>query len=138
MRTSEWLEQKFEIMLANNFADMDIKNPIFIKFGRKSKRRLGSIALREVRGEQDKMSIIVLNGYFRSEEIPEEVILITIAHELVHYLHGFNSYHEQAHDFPHKGSIVNKELRRRGFSEQLQFQHQWLRVNWKNIIAHNY
>lgn len=138
MRTNQWLERKFEIMIADNFADMDIKNPIFIKFGRKSKRRLGSIALRDVRGEQEKMSVIVLNGHFRSEDIPEEIILVTIAHELAHYLHGFNSYHDKVHQFPHKGSIVNKELRRRGFSDQLKFQRQWLKDNWLKIVVNHY
>lgn len=138
MRTNQWLESKFEQMLADNFANMAIKNPILIKFGRKSKRRLGSIALREVRGEQEKMSIIVLNGYFRSENIPEAVVLVTIAHELAHYLHGFNSYHNKAHNFPHKGSVVNKELRRRGFSDLLKFQRQWLKDNWSKIVVNHY
>lgn len=134
MRTNEWLEQKFEKMLADSFSDLEIKNPIYVKFGRRSKRQLGSISVRQIKGEPERMSLITLTGYFRDEIVPEEIIEVTLAHELVHYLHGFNSDHEQEHEHPHKGSVVNKELRRRGFSQKLTFQRNWLKENWKTIV----
>lgn len=134
MRTHQWLEQKLEKMLQSSFADLQIKNPIFVKFSRRTKRRLGSISLERVEGVAEKMSVITLNGHFRSEDVPEEIIDITLAHELIHYLHGFNSDHEQTHLYPHKGNVVNRELRRRGFSRALRFQKQWLTEHWPKLI----
>ena len=49
------------------------------------------------------------------ELIPEYVIDTTVAHELVHYMHGFFSPHQRLYKHPHKGGIVTKELKKRGF-----------------------
>lgn len=134
MRTHKWLEEQFEQLLRTNFVDLAIKNPIYVRFGRRTSRRLGSISFERIKEEPEKVSVITINGYFRSEVIPKEIVHVTLAHELIHYLHGFNSKHNQIFDFPHKGSIVNKELRHRGFSNELKFQRQWLKEKWEKII----
>jgi len=42
-------------------------------------------------------------------------------------MHGFHSPHPRMFKHPHKGGIVNKELRKRGFIEDIQKEKTWTR-----------
>ena len=62
----------------------------------------------------------------------------TIAHELVHYIHGFNSPMPKMYRHPHKGGVVNKELKKRGFGNMLKLEKKWIRNEWKNIAREEF
>ena len=50
-----------------------------------------------------------------NEIIPEYIIDLTLAHEMIHYMHGFNSPLPKQFRHPHAGSVVDRELKKRGF-----------------------
>lgn len=150
MRDNEYLENLLYDLWENNFCDVPRYNLVIIKFGKYSKRQLGCISLaregskikgilakkREEYEVQDEksISIITITRYFQQEIVPEYVIKATIAHELCHYTHGFNSPLQKRFDKPHQGNIVNKELERRGLLEDQNRADIWLKENWLDII----
>lgn len=148
MRDNEWLKDKLESIWRRYFVDVSYSDKVSIKFGRKSRTRLGSIkqtgALNyrsrlkaesfSLRSKNKNDSIITLTGYFIDERVPEYIIDLTIAHELCHYAHGFSSPLPQLFKYPHKGGVVDKELAKRGFAVQLRDQKKWLKTIWPQII----
>jgi len=135
MRDNEWLEEKLESIWAQYFNDVEKINSIVIKFGKKARSRLGSIKqLHSYKSKNDNDSVITLTGYFKDERVPEYIIDSTIAHELCHYAHGFSSPHPQASKHPHSGGMVDNELKKRGFGQQLKDQKKWLKETWPIII----
>ena len=121
MRTNFWLNQKFQEIKNQSFNDVPLENTVIVKFGQKSRTRLGSIILKKLSGYPTKVSFITITGFMRDEKIPEEIVEITLAHELVHYTHGFSSPRRRLYRFPHQGSIVDSELIKRGLKEKLIF-----------------
>ncbi|MFA6423463.1 MAG: hypothetical protein WCW17_03365 [Patescibacteria group bacterium] len=140
MRNNQWLNQKLEFIWKNFFSDIKKVNPVEISFGRNSKRRFGSIKLnRKLTFLNKKVtpkdkSIITINGYFKSYKIPEFILDLTIAHELAHYAHGFNSAHARNLRYPHQGGVVDKELLDRGLKNMLKLHKQWVKENWQNFL----
>jgi len=134
MRDNLWLIAKLDQIWKKYFSDIERKNQIYIKFGQRACRRLGSI--RQI-NPKDKNSAtkILITGYFMDERVPEEMIGATIAHEIVHYAHGFCSPLPKLSRYPHQGGIVDNELRRRGLCEILDFQKKWLKSDWPKIIG---
>ena len=122
MRNEKFLENILYDLWENHFCDIPRRNLVLIKFGKHSKRQLGSIKLASQRTKikgllkekwhdytvQDdkRVTVITINRYFMDEVIPEFVVRATIAHELCHYAHGFNSPLEKRFDKPHRGSII--------------------------------
>jgi hypothetical protein len=88
--------------------------------------------------KRDFVTIIVINGLFRDEAIPEFVIDSVIAHEMSHYAHGFNSPLPQIHRHPHKGGVIKKELNARDLSALELKQKIWIKENWQNYLNQNY
>jgi len=131
-RNNQWLKDKFLWVWQNHFCDVQIINPIEIKFGQKSRTRFGSIRLRN-----REISRILINGYFKNLEVPEEVVMATIAHEAVHYVHGFSSLHPKIAKYPHRNGIVSKELFKRGLRDLYEFEKKWSKVNWPEFIMKN-
>jgi hypothetical protein len=154
MRNNNYLEERLYLLWEDHFADVPRKNLVLIKFGKKSKRQLGSIRwVRERTGvksllkkrvdeykEQDdkRISLITITKYFQDERIPEYVIDGTIAHELVHYVHGFHSPLQQLYKHPHKGGIVKKELIKRGLGEVHRSAEGWLKHEWRKYLLFNH
>lgn len=135
-RNNQWLKEKFIYLWKRYFSDIDIKNNIIIKFGRPCKTRLGSI---RPKSRFDKStSIITINGHFQNPEIPEFVVEAVIAHEFMHYAHGFASPHKQAYKHPHKGGVVTWDLRERGLDDILKLERIWIKKNWPNFIKTNH
>ena len=136
MRDNVYLKEKMEAIWQTYFADVERPNDIHILFGRYSKRRLASI--RQIR-RHDKNSdtIIHMTQYFKDEAVPEYVIEATIGHELCHYVHGFASPHDQITRHPHRGSIVDNELKKRGLGSQLKLQDKWLKESWPALVGDN-
>ena len=91
-RDEAWLQGVLDKIWDNYFADVPQENDVMIVFGRRAKRRLGSIS---VDPSDRKTSIITMNGLFCSPSIPEYVVEATIVHELTHYEIGRASCRER-------------------------------------------
>ncbi len=125
MRDELWLQERFNKIWETLFQDIKRKNNVIIKFKGRWKNKFGHIRLLK-----DKSSEIVINGLFKNEQIPEFIVDLTLAHELVHYSHGFNSPLEKRHKHPHQGNVVNKELASRGFGELLRREKEFVKKEW--------
>ncbi len=123
VRDNNWLISRLDFLWSNHFSEIPQKNKVFIRFSRVSKFRFGSIRLHP----KTKESLILINGMFREEKVPVEIVDHTIAHELVHYAHGFSSPLEQRHDFPHKGGVIEKEMKSRGLEHLSKAYKAWLK-----------
>lgn len=122
-RDNIWLLSRLDHIWSNFFSDVEQTNPVYIKFGRHSKYRLGSIKL----SKHTKNTFIIITRMFKQVDVPTEVVDQTIAHELVHYAHGFSSFRPRQHRYPHAGGIVNKELKQRGMAYLLKAYKDWVR-----------
>lgn len=138
-RDNEWLQEVLAGMWYRHFQDIDQPNDVVIKFGRPAAARLGSIKwgrkpVKHHDGTVQRRSIITITGYFKDPSIPEEVVTAVIAHELSHYAHGFSSPLYQRYDHPHKGGVVDKEIRARGLGDILKFHKRWMKEHWVNYL----
>lgn len=131
-RNNTWLLSRLDDIWTKHFSDVTQNNPVFIKFGRFSKYRLGSIKLSKTGGK----SYITITGMFKDKKIPQEVIDHTIAHELVHYAHGFSSKKTRLHKYPHAGGIVDKEMRTRGIGDLITAYKSWVK-KYREQLAHD-
>ena len=122
MRENNWLLYRLEKIWASYFSDIDQINKVYIRYGRYSDTRFGSIRMCFT----DRSSHIVVTSKFKNAKIPEEIVDHTIAHELVHYSHGFSSPHPRLHKFPHRGGVIEKELKRRGLAHLVNYYKKWV------------
>lgn len=123
MRDNIWLLSRLDFIWSKYFSDVPQSNRVFVKFGRFARLRLGSIKYDKKSGH----SSITITGMFKNKQIPTEVIDHTIAHELVHYAHGFSSPHRKLHRYPHEGGVVKREMESRGMGPLLKAYQQWIR-----------
>lgn len=130
-RTERWLRGQLDRIWDRYFSDVERANRVDIAFARGWKYRLGMIAL----SESAASTYIGINQLLREPEVPESIITVTIAHELVHYSHGFGSPLPRLYDDPHAGDIVTIDLRRRGLRRELQEYNQWLADCWFSFYA---
>ncbi len=131
-RDQEWLENLLAQIWYEHFLDVAQNNQVKIQYGRKAKRRLGSISLDP---SDRQSSIITINRIFADLQVPEYVIRATIVHELTHYTHGFNSPHKQKQAHPHSGGVIKAEFAERGLEDLYFQQKRWLKNNWAGIVA---
>jgi len=150
-RDDSWLQESLIKIQENHFPDITDGNDIEVCFGRKSKTRLGSIAIREKKyrhrrltklklkflKEESIVSVITINGHFKDPEIPDEVVHGVLAHEFSHFVHGFNSTRKKQYRNPHAGGIITKELQSRGLDDILKAQKRWIKKNWREYIIRN-
>lgn len=132
LRDNSWLLSRLDSLWSKYFEDVTQENPIFIRFGRYSKFRLGSIRL----DSRTNKSYITLTGMFKSPNIPQLVIDHTIAHEMIHYAHGFSSKRVRLHKYPHAGGIVQKEMKKRGMGQLIDGYRSWVKVYRKRLSSH--
>lgn len=128
MRNQLWLNQKLSNIWELLFPEIERKNNVIIKFKGKWKNKFGHI-----KTLKNKDTEIAVNSFFQSSLIPEYIIDLTIAHELIHYSHGFHSPLPKLYSHPHKGGIVTKELKKRGFTNQLKLEKQFVKEEWPKI-----
>ena len=131
-RDNAWLQLMLDKIWDTCFADVEQVNDVRIGFGRRAKRRLGSISLDP---DDRSISVITINSIFKRADIPEFVIEATVFHELTHYAHGFNSPLAQAQAHPHAGGVMRREFAERGMLELYQLQKRWLKEHWPEVIA---
>jgi len=150
MRDRKYLENLMYDLWEENFSDIPRRNLVLIKFGKYSKRQLGSIKLAneytkiksllkknkdDYEAQDDKrVTVITMTKYFQNELVPEYVVSATIAHELCHYAHGFSSPLEKRFEKPHQGNVINKELAKRGLLESQRAADLWLKDHWVGIV----
>lgn len=123
LRDDRWLLSRLDYLWSNHFSDVVQVNPVFIKFGRFSKFRLGSIRFDRFK----KSSLITITSMFKDPGVPIEVVDHTIAHELCHYTHGFSSPNPRLHKYPHHGGVIKQELTSRGLAGQVKAYSLWLK-----------
>ncbi|MGI6423282.1 MAG: hypothetical protein ACOX0X_01500 [Candidatus Dojkabacteria bacterium] len=151
MRDNKYLENLLYDIWENNFSDIPRLNIVLIKYGKYSKRQLGSIKMIKERNifkryiqklglkrdsfDNNSISLILITRYFTDPEVPEYVIRSTIAHELCHYAHGFNSPLKRMYRYPHQGGIIKKELAKRGLADIYKDSKKWLKSNWVKVVS---
>lgn len=131
-RDNNWLLSRFDFVWSKYFEDVTQDNPVFIRFGRYSKYRLGSIRLDRRSGK----SYITVTGMFKDLKIPQDVVDHTLAHELIHYAHGFSSKRVRLHKYPHAGGIVQGEMLKRGMGYLIQSYKVWIKEYRKKLSSH--
>ncbi len=151
VRDNKYLENLLYDIWENHFCDVARLNLVTIKYGKHSKRQLGSIKLikdsrifdRYIKKynlnkelfENPTVSLITLTRYFSYDHIPEYVIKATIVHELCHYTHGFSSPLERIYKHPHRGGIIKKEFQKRELLEIYTNSKKWIKENWLKVIT---
>jgi hypothetical protein len=125
-RSRQWLDTALQEIWHRHFRDVPVVNIVNVAYCRPSKTRLGWIALSES-GRYTQIGINRLLGY---PEVPDDVCIITIAHELVHYGHGFGSPLPKRYADPHAGGIVERELVDRGLADAFSAYVQWSDQGW--------
>ena len=131
VRDSEWLRDEMDGIWSRYFADMPRVNTVEIAFRRSWKRRLGVISL----SEDEQTTRIGINALLAHPDVPYCLTLVTVAHELVHYLHGFGSPLPRRFAHPHRGGIVTRELVQRGLAPDLEEYGQWIQQHWWSFHA---
>lgn len=122
-RDDIWLLSRLDYLWSSYFTNVSQINPVFIRFGRYSRLRLGSIKLDRL----TKKSYITITGRFKDPNIPVAVVDHTIAHELCHYAHGFSSPRQRLHKYPHHGGVIKKELAARGLQQLSVAYGKWVK-----------
>ena len=108
------------------FSDVPRVNLVEIAYGQPWKRRLGLIRL----SLDNTRTFIGVNTLLRLPDVPECVLLTTIAHEMAHYAHGFGSPLPRLFEHPHAGNVVERELARRGLGHIAQQCDEWIDTEW--------
>ena len=127
MRDDEFLKKRLDAIWVLLFDDIPKLNNVVIKFKGKSKNKFGHIK------KIGKDTEIVVNELFRFDDVPEYTIDVTIAHELSHYAHGFNSPLKKKYKHPHKGGVVTKEMKSRGFDKMIKMEKMFFKNEWTRI-----
>ncbi len=130
VRDNNWLISRLDHLWSTYFSDVPQTNKVFIKFGRSAKYRFGSIRM----SGKDNNSHILINGMFKNQSFPQEVVDHTIAHELVHYAQGFSSPNPRMHAYPHRGGVIDKELNDRGLKHLVFIYNVWV-VQYKKTLG---
>jgi hypothetical protein len=126
MRDDQWLKSRFDVIWSVFFPDIE-KKDVSIRWKGKWKNKFGHISRKNSHSE------IVINSLFKDLRVPEDIIKLTIAHEIVHFMHGFHSHLPKQFKHPHKGGIVDKELIKRGFRYALKNEKQWIKNEWMKL-----
>lgn len=108
------------------FADVARANQVEAAYCQPWKRRLGLIRLTL----DNSASFIGVNALLQLPQVPEYILITTIAHELTHYAHGFGSPLPRLHEHPHANNVVKRELERRGLGETLERCDEWIDKEW--------
>ena len=151
IRDNKYLENLLYDLWENNFCDVARLNLVTIKYGKFSKRQLGSIKMIKDKDtfyryikkynldknifESKTVSLINITKYFTYDYVPEYVVRATIAHELCHYTHGFSSPLKRMYRYPHQGGIIRKELESRGLYDEYKNSKRWLKNHWVSVIS---
>ncbi len=124
--TGKNLNLYLEYIWQQYFADVPHVNDIEIAYCYPWKSRLGLIRL----SLDEATSFIGINALLQHQYVPEYILVTTIAHELVHYAHGFGSPLPRRYQHPHANNIVNRELEERGLGAFVRKSDEWIDRYW--------
>lgn len=134
LRSQEWLAARFRFIIDRYFPELSFREDVVVRFGRRCRRRLGSLRLK------DGAPLITVNGLYRLPEVPEPVVDATIAHELAHLFHGClerpapgASGRPRLHRYPHRGGVVDQELAGRGLAGMSNEAKSWIEGYWWDL-----
>jgi hypothetical protein len=130
-RDDRWLAHVLDRIWDDHFGDTPRCNEVLVNFRGVWKSRLGSISM----SYDQSTTFIQINALLRLTEVPEHVAQITVAHELVHYAHGFGSPLPRRYKHPHRGGIVKRELLRRGMADVYADYDAWVYDKWYDFYA---
>ncbi len=108
------------------FSDLPRVNEVQIAYCYPWKNRLGLIRL----SLDNVTSFIGINALLQHQQVPEYVLITTIAHELTHYAHGFGSPLPRLYKHPHANNVVTRELEKRGLGEYVHQSDAWIDKQW--------
>jgi hypothetical protein len=128
MRNNIWLERRMDVIWSKLMPEVERKNNVVILFKGRWKNKFAHI-----KKLRDGSTEIVVNSLFRFPDVPDFILDTTIAHELIHYMHGFQSPYPQQFRYPHMGGIVEKEMKKRGFDFLLSLEKDWIKNRWRNL-----
>lgn len=130
-RSQAWLRRLLADVWEYHFPDTPRVNDVDIAYCRPSKTRLGWIAL----SESGQSSLIGINRLLRHPEVPLDICLVTVAHEVVHYSHGFGSPLPRRYADPHADGVVERELIARGLADPLRRYEAWATDHWTDFYT---
>lgn len=133
MRDDYWLKTRLDNIWELLFPEVPKENNVVVRFKGKWRNKFGHI--KQLRNRDSE---IVVNGYFKNEVVPEYIVDLTLAHELVHYMHGFNSPLPKQFKNPHAGGIVERELKNRGFGHLILQERKWVKEDWPRLLKEVY
>lgn len=123
MRDIFFLQKRLDFLLSKYFPDaLAKKEDIYVKWGRVAVYRFGSIKYLF----KKKAVEITVNGRFRDKKYPIQIIDHTLAHELVHFVQGFPQPGPALHRYPHRGGVIDNELKERKLSHLVNFYKKWV------------
>ncbi|HEX2172416.1 MAG TPA: hypothetical protein VHL09_08220 [Dehalococcoidia bacterium] len=128
-RNQVWLATTLERLWEEHFWDVPRVSPVQIRFGARWKNRLGLIRWEPA----TQSSLIAVNALFRDPDVPAYLCEVTIAHEIVHFAHGFGSPLPQRVKDPHADSVIERELEARGLGRQLALADVWIERHWADL-----
>lgn len=124
--TERDLSVYLDIIWQRYFSDITRMNEVTIAYSYPWKTRLGLIRM-----SLDSLhSFIGINALLQHAFIPSSVLITTIAHELVHYVHGFGSPLPRRYEHPHANHVVEHELEQRGLGNHLRHSNEWIDMHW--------
>jgi hypothetical protein len=124
LRDDGWLEERRGHLWNAYYGDARAGYPIVAKFGPRARYRFGSIF------SHNKTCRILVNGLFAHPEVPEYVVDATLVHEMAHYIHGYGSGLRRLHAHPHRGGVVDNEMRARGCYHLEEKARAWRKTQW--------
>lgn len=133
-RDLTWLNSRVQAIWQKHFPDIPQDTHIRVRWGQQSYRRLGSIILKQSPA-QGAYSLITISSLLRDAEIPTLIIDQIIAHEIVHYVHGFGSMRKRDLSHPHQGGVIVKEFQKRGLWELYRYYESWMKINWISFLV---
>lgn len=124
-RDNSWLKERIKLLIEERFSDVPQGYPITVGFGIRARYRFGTISAKGGK------CFIRVNSLFADPEVPEYVVDETLAHELVHYAHGFGSGLPRLYQHPHQGGVIELEFAKRGLLEVHTRAEAWRKQNWE-------
>ncbi len=109
-----------------HFADVPRANEVQIGYCYPWKSRLGLIRI----SLDHATTFIGINTLLQHPQVPESVLITTIAHEMAHYVHGFGSPLPRRYKHPHANGVIDKELEQRNLGHHLRNCNEWIDKHW--------
>jgi len=120
------LTSYLHVIWTNYFFDTPCINEVHISYTYPWKSRLGLIRL----SLDNTITFIGINTLLQHPYVPEYVLLTTVAHELVHYKHGFGSPLPRQYKHPHANKVVDRELEAHHLGKMLRSCNEWIDRYW--------